>query len=126
MSPPPAIGMRSQTQLSTEQKKRRYVDVFKKNENGEFKCPYSCPDNYAHNQGKWVVQHIKRRHDKGFDLQTFNPTIANLDVWIPRKKVGRKRNPLIRSGELLRMLGKRKRENHDKKGRLKKKRKLRI
>jgi len=111
---------------SRKKTKKRYADIFEKNERDEFECPYDCPDDYANERGDLVGLHIQRRHDKDFDLQTFDPDEADLDAWIPRKKAGRKRNPSIRSGELLRMLGKRKRENHDKKGRLKKKRKLRI
>jgi len=74
-----------------KKKRKRYVDVFNKNEDGEFECPYNCPENYAHNQGKCVIKHIKARHDSTFDLQTFNPTIVNLDAWIPRKKCGYKK-----------------------------------
>jgi len=104
----------------------RYADVFKKNDNNEFECPYNCRDNYTHKKGQPVSTHIKARHDPNFDLKTFDSKKSDLDAWIPPRKTELKRNSSIRSGELLRMHGKRKRENHDKKGRLKKKRKLKI
>ena len=71
--------------------KKRYTDVFEKNEEGRFLCPYNCPDGYAYKQGKCVVHHIKSRHDKDFDLQTFDEETANLEAWIPRKRA-KKRN----------------------------------
>jgi len=90
---------------------RKYADVFAQNNNVQYECPYNCPDEYTHKNGQLVVSHIKRRHDKAFDLQTFDEDEADLNAWIPpRKKGGRKR----------------KRKKHDTKSRLKKKRKLAI
>ena len=70
---------------------KRYADVFEKNERGEFECPYNCSDDYTHERGDLVGQHIRVRHDKGFNPQTFDPDEADLDAWIPRKKAGRKK-----------------------------------
>ena len=77
---------------------KRYGDVFEKNKKKEFKCPYNCPDRYAHKRGKDVLRHIKRRHDSDFDLQTFNQDMADLNAWIPRKRcsgIKRKRKELV-------------------------------
>jgi len=71
--------------------KKKYADVFEKNKDREFECLYNCPDEYAHKKGKMVVQHIKARHNKNFDLHTFDPDEVDLDAWIPRKKAGRKK-----------------------------------
>jgi len=68
------------------QRIRSHKDVFEKNEEGEFECPYNCPDAYAHELGRCVVQHIKRRHDEEFNLQTFDLQKVDLDTWIPRKR----------------------------------------
>jgi len=68
--------------------KRGYIDIFEKNEDGEFVCPYNCQDKCAKKHGDHIVTHIKRRHDPNFSLQTFDPTIANLNAWIPRKHEG--------------------------------------
>jgi len=90
---------------------KRYSDVFEKNKYGEYKCPYSCPDKYVHKDGNIVRNHIRRRHDPDFNLQTFNPDEDNLNSWIPLKcRTGRKR----------------KRRKHDEKSQRKKKRKLKI
>jgi len=66
--------------------KKGYADVFEKNENGEFECPYHCPDRYKQKNGSALCKHIQGRHDPEFKLQTFNRAKANLNVWIPRKK----------------------------------------
>jgi len=74
-----------------KKRKRRYVDVFKKNENDELMCPFNCPDNYAHKEGRNVASHIKVRHNKKFRLKSFDPQKANLNAWIPRKVGGYKK-----------------------------------
>ena len=71
-------------------KRKGHIGVFKKNEDGEFKCPYNCPDNYAHKDSRTLIGHIKRRHDPVFDRQTFDRQTANLDAWIPKKTGGKK------------------------------------
>ena len=74
-------------------KKKKYVEVFEKNEDEEFICPYNCPDKYSNKRGRMVGYHIQRRHDKDFNLQTFDPAKVDLDVWIPHrsKKNNRKK-----------------------------------
>jgi len=66
-------------------KRKMYVNVFEKNEDGQYGCPYNCPDNYAHARGDLVIKHIKSRHDKDFDLQIFDKEKADLNVYISRK-----------------------------------------
>jgi len=63
---------------------KKYADVFEKNDDGAFLCPYDCA--YTHRQGKRMGRHIKSRHDKNFDLQTFDPTTVDLDAYVPTKK----------------------------------------
>ena len=65
---------------------KKYAEVLEKNEKGEFECPYDCPDDYAHKKGGKVAEHIQRRHDPGFNLQTFDLKEVNLNIYIPRKK----------------------------------------
>jgi len=74
--------------------KRKYKDVFEKNEHDEFMCPYNCPDEYTHENGLNVLSHIRARHDKTFHVQTFDYTTANLDAWIPRQRKRRKQGYL--------------------------------
>jgi len=89
--------------------KKRYKDVLEKNQEDEFECPYNCPENYTHKKGRIIVQHIKRRHDSNFDLESFDRVLANLDAWIPRKKTGgRKRKRSTSSAGSNRLKKKRK------------------
>lgn len=62
-----------------------YENVLERNEDREFKCPYNCPEMYAHKNSYLVVRHVKKRHNPAFNLQIFDPVGANLDAWIPPK-----------------------------------------
>jgi len=67
-------------------KKVSYSHVFEVNKQGAYECPYNCPDNYAHENGKSVIEHIKRRHNETFGIKTFEPDEADLSAYIPRKR----------------------------------------